>query len=158
MRGNFISRPGELNSNYKDGRKGTRLYRIYRNILTRCYNPNTPCYRNYGARGIGVCEEWLNSFPKFKEWAISHGYTDNLTIDRIDVNSDYSPDNCRWVTLQEQCLNRRNNHYVTIGNQTKPLDEWSKLYGKNPKTVRSRLHLGWDVERALTTPIRGCKE
>lgn len=155
MRGNFTSpRNGELNSNYKDGRKGTRLYRIYYNILTRCYNPNAPAYTHYGARGITMCSQWLESFANFKEWAIEHGYRDNLTIDRINVDNGYSPENCRWVTLQEQCLNRRNNHYVTIGEQTKPLDEWSKLYGINPKTVRSRLNLGWDVIEALTAPVR----
>lgn len=156
MRGNFTSRPGELNANYKDGRKGTRLYRIYYNILARCYNPNVRAYANYGARGITMCSEWLGSFALFKEWSIASGYSDLLTIDRIDVNGDYSPENCRWVTLREQCLNRRNNHYVTIKDETKPLDEWSKFYGLNPKTVRSRLKLGWDVISALTTPVRGC--
>ncbi len=157
MRGNLTSfREGELNPKYKDGRKGTRLYRIYYNILSRCYNPKVCAYAHYGARGIKVCSEWLGSFVTFKEWAIENGYTNHLTIDRIDVNGDYTPENCRWITIQEQCLNRRNNHYVTIGEETKPLDEWSKLYGINPKTVRSRLHLGWDVISALTTPIRGC--
>lgn len=158
MRGNFVSRPGELNSNYKDGRKGTRLYRIYYNILARCYNPNVRSYSNYGARGISVCSEWLESFVAFKEWSVANGYTDKLTIDRIDVNSNYSPENCRWVTPHQQCLNRRDNHYVTICGVTKPLDEWSKFYDINPKTVRSRLHRGWDVVVALTTPVRGCGE
>ena len=156
MRGNFTSRPGKLNANYKDGRKGTRLYRIYYNILARCYNPNVRSYANYGARGIAMCSEWLESFALFKEWSIANGYSDLLTIDRIDVNGDYSPENCRWVTSHEQCLNRRNNHYITIGGETKPLDEWSKSYGLNPKTVRSRLNLGWDVISALNTPARGC--
>ena len=159
MRGNFKSqRDGKLNPNYKDGRKGTRLYRIYYNILARCYNPNANAYIHYGARGIKMCEKWLESFTNFKEWSITNGYSDGLTIDRIDVNGDYCPENCRWVTLQEQGFNRRNNHYITIGEQTKPLDEWSKLFGVNPKTVRSRLHLGWNIITALNTPIRRCNK
>lgn len=159
MRGNFTSpRDGALNPNYKDGRKGTRLYRIYCNILSRCYNSHVRSYANYGARGIKMCPEWKESFSLFREWALENGYADHLTIDRIDVNGDYSPENCRWVTLREQCLNRRNNHYVTINGETKPLDEWSKLYGLNPKTVRSRLHLGWEVVSALTTPVGRCRK
>lgn len=153
MRGNFTHRYGEQNSNYKDGRKGTRLYRIYYNILARCYNPKVRSYAHYGARGIAMCSEWLSSFGAFQEWAMKNGYTDTLTIDRVDVDGDYSPENCRWVTLSEQSLNRRNNHYVTINGQTKPLDEWSKSYGINPKTVRSRLHRGWDIVQAIATPL-----
>lgn len=144
---------GIKNPNYKDGRKGTRLYSIYRNMISRCYNPNTRTYRNYGGRGIGVCEEWLKSFVTFKDWALSNGYKENLTIDRINVDGDYCSENCRWVTLSEQCLNRRNNHYVKIDNSTKPLDEWSKIYGINPKTVRSRLKRGWDEITAIKTPL-----
>jgi hypothetical protein len=100
-----------------------------------------------------MCEEWQKSFPSFKTWALSNGYSEHLTIDRIDVNGDYCPENCRWVTLSEQCLNRRNNHYVKINDIEKPLDEWSKIYGLNPKTVRSRLKRGWDEITAITTPL-----
>ena len=152
MRGNFTKRFGEDNPNYKDGRKGTRLYSIYRNMMTRCYNPRFKSYPRYGGRGISVCEEWLSNFAKFKEWAETNGYDDSLTLDRINNDGNYEPTNCRWITLREQSLNTSRNHLVEIDGIRKPLDEWSKSYGINPKTVRDRLVRGWDYERAIKTP------
>lgn len=89
------------------GLYGTRLSRIWRNMKNRCYNPNDPNYKFYGSRGITVCAEWLNDFQAFYDWAISHGYRDDLSIDRIDNDKGYSPDNCRWVTMKVQATNRR---------------------------------------------------
>lgn len=153
MRGNFITdKRGVSNPNYKDGRKGTRLYRIYNNMKTRCYNPNFPGYKNYGGRGITVCKPWLNDFSAFEAWAIIHGYRDDLTLDRIDVNGNYEPNNCRWVNTYVQSNNTRRNNYITVFGETHTLKEWSDSFGISEKTVRDRLRRGWDIERALTTP------
>ena len=89
------------------GLHGSRLYRIWRNIKTRCYNANSPDFQYYGSRGIVVCDEWKNNFKSFYEWSISNGYSEDLTIDRIDTFGNYEPSNCRWITIQEQQKNRR---------------------------------------------------
>lgn len=91
----------------KHGGHGSRLYRIWKNMHSRCYNANVGNYSYYGGRGITICNEWLNDFSAFRAWALSHGYQDDLTIDRIDVNGNYYPDNCRWVTMKEQNANQR---------------------------------------------------
>ena len=121
-------------------------------MKTRCYNPKASCYPRYGGRGIAICEEWLSDFASFKSWAENNGYDHSLTIDRIDVNGNYDPSNCRWIPIQQQALNTSKNHLVEIDGETKPLTEWSRLYGINPKTVRDRLARGWDYERAIKTP------
>lgn len=155
MQGNFITdRTGELNPNYKHGGKGTRLWSIYNGMKSRCNNPNVPAYKFYGGRGITVCSEWLDSFPKFRDWALANGYRDDLTLDRKDTNGNYSPDNCRWSTKKEQALNTRRNHLVTISGVTKPLSVWCELYSINYKTVRDRLKRGWDYQSAIIKPIR----
>ena len=144
---------GSNNPNYKDGRTDTRLYRIYRNMLTRCYNSKSMYFNRYGGRGITVCEEWRNDFKSFYEWSMSHGYDDTLTIDRIDNNKGYSPDNCRWITHGEQSANRCNNHIVILNGESRTLSEWCGIYDINYKTVRDRLRRGWSYEKALTAPV-----
>lgn len=154
MRGNFVTdKHGSSNPNYKDGRKGTRLYRIYNNMKTRCYNVNSPSYKYYGARGIKICSDWLVDYLSFYSWAITNGYADNLTIERKNVNGDYTPENCVWATYKTQANNTRSNIFVTLDGVRKTLTEWSALYGINVKTVKDRLRRGWDIESALKTPL-----
>ena len=144
MQGNSkTDRRGSLNPNYKDGRKNTRLYRIWNNIKSRCYNLHFSQYKNYGGRGISVCDEWRDNFQAF----------DELTIDRIDNNGNYTPENCRWVNNECQSNNRRNNHIVAIGNATKTLAEWCKIYNINYQTVQDRIRRGWSEFDSLTKPI-----
>lgn len=133
-----------------------RLYGIYNGIKTRCYNKNEPRYRDYGARGIVMCDEWLNpvdGFDKFVDWSLSHGYADNLSIDRIDVNGNYSPDNCRWLTLSEQNGNKRDTIWVEYKGEMVRFQELCKRSVVSYDTTHDRVFKrGWDIERALTTP------
>jgi hypothetical protein len=128
----------------------TRLYRIWGNIKSRCYNTNIRQYKDYGARGITVCNEWLNSFEVFYEWAMANGYSEELTIDRIDVNGNYEPSNCRWITMKEQSKNRTDNHHLTHNGETKTIAEWSEITGIHRATIESRLKAGLTIEQALT--------
>ena len=155
MRGNFITdRNGSKNPNYKDGRKKTRLYRIYHNMKTRCYNSKSAAYDRYGARGITVCDEWKDDFQAFYDWSMSHGYADNLTIDRIENDGNYEPGNCRWVTMKEQSNNRNRNHVVRIGDDVKTLQEWCDEYNITYQTVQDRLKRGWNEIDAIMLPVQ----
>lgn len=122
------------------GQEGTRLYLIWQKMKDRCLNTNNSHYHRYGGRGIKVCDEWHNSFVPFYEWAINNGYTEELTLDRIDNDGNYEPSNCRWVTMQEQCNNRSSNIKITIGNATKTLLQWCEIFEVDYRTVLSRYH------------------
>lgn len=136
------------------GKTNTRLYTIWKNVHARCTNQNHNDYPNYGGRGITVCDEWKHNFQAFEEWAINHGYADDLSLDRIDVNGNYEPCNCRWVSQKDQCNNTRSNIYVTINEQTMTLKQWTEALGLNYGTIVSRVSRGWDPITALTTPVR----
>ena len=117
---------------------GTRIYETWQDMKRRCYNKQNVRYNRYGGRGIKVCEEWLNNFQSFYDWAISNGYSDDLTIDRIDNDGNYEPSNCRWSTVKEQCNNRSSNINITIGNATKSLMSWCEIFNVDYKKVHSR--------------------
>ncbi len=145
-----IERSKEINTIH--GMKGTRQYTIWRGIKQRTTNPNNHEYCNYGERGIGICEEWKESFENFKKWADENGYAENLVIDRKDNDKGYSPDNCRWVTVKENCRNKRNNHCLTYKGQTKTITEWADIVGLSKAVLRYRIvKMGWSAEKALTT-------
>lgn len=137
---------------------GSRLYRIWKNMRTRCANPHNQYYDDYGGRGITVCEEW-HDFVNFMQWAERTGYRENLTIDRIDVNEGYNPVNCRWVTMHEQNRNKRNNVNITYHGVTRCLFDWAATLGINAGALWMRIcRYNWDIERAFTTPVqRHCK-
>lgn len=116
----------------------------------RCYDKNLYAYKNYGARGITVCDEWVESFETFRDWANANGYKQGLTIDRIDNNKGYSPDNCRWTTIKVQCNNRRTNHILTLNKESHTISEWSEIVGIPRSVLLGRIKNGWPVERALT--------
>lgn len=128
---------------------GTRLHNEWRSMKRRCYTKGQKEFKNYGARGIAICDEWLHDFKAFYDWAMSSGYADNLTIDRIDVNGNYEPSNCRWVTQKVQQNNRRNNHYITYNGETLTAMQYSEKYNLNYSTLITRLSRGWSVEKIM---------
>lgn len=118
---------------------GTRLYNIYHNMKQRCNNAKNIWYKNYGARGITVCQEWQDDFMNFYNWAINNGYKDNLTLDRINVNGNYEPDNCRWADKITQQNNMRTNRYITYNEETHTVAEWARLLNVPAKFIIDRL-------------------
>lgn len=117
----------------------------------RCYDKNSSDYPKYGGRGIIICDEWKTEFMNFYNWSMAHGYGADLSIDRIDVNGNYDPANCRWANDKIQGNNKRNNHYITYNGKTLTITEWSEVCGIDRKTITDRLgRLGWNVECALT--------
>lgn len=129
----------------------TRLYNTWQKMRERCNKPTDKNFNRYGGRGIKVCEEWEQSFERFQEWAQTNGYADDLTIDRIDNDKGYNPENCRWATEKQQSNNRRSNRLITFNGQTKTLAEWSDILGMKPRTITRRLDKwGWNVKDALT--------
>lgn len=127
-----------LTANHKHKMSGTRIYETWQDMKRRCYNKQNARYDRYGGRGITVCDEWLNNFQSFYDWAISNGYSDDLTIDRIDNDGNYEPSNCRWSNVKEQCNNRGSNINITIGNATKSLMCWCEIFNVDYKKVHAR--------------------
>lgn len=144
--------------NVKHGWSRTKLYKTWRDMKYRCEDPNKQRYKNYGGRGISVCKEWDESFECFRDWALENGYSVGLTIDRIDVNGNYEPSNCRWATKEEQGGNKQNTRWVTAFGETKTLREWSERYGIKAATIEARLLNGWLQEEAVSSPTRKTKK
>lgn len=121
----------------------------------RCYNRNSSDYKYYGGRNISVCAEWLDTksgWLSFEKWALDNGYADNLTIDRIDVNKGYSPDNCQWVSMKEQANNTTRNHLITYKGKTQSLSKWADELGLRYELIKKRINqLHWSPEKALET-------
>jgi len=136
------------------GETESRLFTIWINMKQRCENPNVPHYKRYGGRGITVCDEWRD-FIKFQEWSFENGYDVLLTIDRINNNKGYTPENCRWTTIKQQQRNRSNNHLVTYMGETHCIAEWSEILGMSMVAISLRLNrYGFTVKEAFTKPLR----
>lgn len=125
-----------------------RLYSIWHNMKSRCTNTKMAHFDRYGGRGIKVCDDW-QKFEPFYEWAMSHGYSDTLTLDRIDVDGNYEPSNCRWVDMYVQNNNTQKNHYITYKGQTKTAAEWARQYGLHRCVFNNRIRRGWSFEKAV---------
>ena len=139
----------------------SKLNQVYKGMKQRCFNSNDMHYKNYGARGITVCPEWLDSeevklkgspskgWLTFKKWALENGYKEGLTIDRINVNGNYEPSNCRWINIKEQQSNRRSCKFITYKGKTQCMKNWCKELNLNYNRIKNRFRIGWNVERAF---------
>jgi hypothetical protein len=136
------------------GMTHTRLHSIWSGIKKRCNNKNCKAFKNYGGRGIKICDEWSNDFLVFYAWSCISGYADNLSIDRIDNDGDYCPENCKWVTTEEQNRNTRQCIYVTIEGVIKTISEWARIAGVCIKTFKRRLALGLTGKDLIAPPRR----
>lgn len=130
-----------------------RLITIRHSMYCRCYYKSTNGYNRYGGRGIKICDEWVKNPQSFYDWAINNGYNKNLTLDRIDVNGDYCPENCRWATREEQNRNKRSNRFIEYQGEKMTLSDFSRKYNINIVTLSDRLKKGMSIEEALNKPI-----
>ena len=147
----------------KHNMSNTRLYRIRNGMLFRCYNKNSSDYANYGGRGISVCNEWKDSFENFYNWAMSNGYAEGLTIDRINNNGNYDSSNCRWVSMKLQSRNTRTNHLYTYKGETKTIAEWAEITGIGHDTLTYRIKHNYPEDKIflkqdLSTRHRALKD
>ena len=136
------------------GMSHSRLHNIWLTMRQRCEKPNCSGYRKYGAKGIRVCDEW-RSFEAFRDWSFANGYSDNLTIDRIDPHGNYEPSNCRWATQKEQQNNRTNNVILTYRGVSHTIVEWSEITKMPLRILYDRYYRKWDTSRIFEQPIRG---
>lgn len=135
-----------------------RLHSIWGNMKDRCFNKNSDRYYRYGGRGVSICDEWM-IFDNFYNWALNNGYQDNLTIDRVNNDGNYTPDNCRWADNITQANNKSNNNVLTYNGESHTLREWSRLIGIDSRTIFKRINRdGWTLEDALNKPIRKVKK
>lgn len=137
------------------GMSNQPIYKAWMQMKQRCQNPNDSQYNNYGARGIYVCPQWQNSFAAFL--ADMGEPPPNRTLDRINNDGPYSPENCRWATFSEQACNSRQTHFLEYCGQRLSVTSWARMLGFSPSTLYGRLKLGWSIERALTEPVHKLK-
>jgi hypothetical protein len=130
----------------------SRLYRIWSRMKERCCREENKDYKNYGARGITYYEEWENFLP-FMEWALSNGYEEQLTLERIDVNGNYEPYNCKWTTMLEQANNKRTNRCIEANREKKTIAQWARKIGITRQGLRYRLESEWNIEDLLTFKV-----
>lgn len=137
------------------GMTQTKLYNIWRGMKKRCFVLSNPSFKDYGKRGISVCSEWLGECgsTNFIEWALSHGYREGLSIERVDVNKDYSPQNCTFIDIGMQGDNRRNSKRIAYNGKVMLLKEWADALEMNYGALKRRLQIGWSIEKSFTTPI-----
>ena len=133
----------------KHGKRHTKIYRVFAAMKQRCYNKNNKEYQNYGRRGIVVCQEWLDDFMNFYNWAMDNGYQEGLSIDRIDNDGNYEPANCRWTDRKAQNNNRRNNTYLSYNNKTQTLAQWGEELNIDQHTISARKRKGWPDKECL---------
>ena len=141
------------------------LYEIWHGIVRRCHDPRRKDYHKYGGRGIRVCEEWRGTaaihswtregYKAFEEWALSHGWKEGMTLDRMNNNSGYRPNNCRWISKKAQAYNRKTNIYISAKGQTKTLTQWANETGIPDYVICKRRKRGWTDEESVTIPVGG---
>ena len=136
--------------NTKHNQSHTKLYRTWNDMRQRTENPKREDYKNYGARNIHICNEWLD-FTAFKNWALENGYQEGLTIERKDVNGDYCPENCCWIPFEKQAQNKRNTVKIEYAGEILTLKEWSIKLGINLNTLKTRYYRGYPIEKILKT-------
>jgi len=141
----------------RKGKSRTKLGLVWRSMIGRCYNPNDAGYARYGGRGISIYEPWLNDFEIFETWAISNGYVPGLSIDRIDNDGNYHPDNCRWITCGENAAKTSRTWNLTAFDETKTIREWvkDKRCKVSAQTLRFRIYYGWSPEEAIAKELNG---
>lgn len=137
---------------YKDIKR-RKIYLRYQYMKNRCYRKSDKEYNNYGGRGINICDEWLgeSGFDNFYNWSINNGFSEKLTLDRIDVNGNYEPKNCRWSDAKTQAINRRSTHFITYNGETHSITDWANILGIKKNTLSKRINkYGMDIEKAFT--------
>ncbi len=149
------SYPKMYEGEYTDSHR-PRLYWTWLNMIRRCENPKSPDYYRYGGRGVSVCEEW-HDLSTFLEWAYSHGWEEGLTLDRIDNEDMYCPENCRFADRITQANNKRTNRIIEYQGKTMSMTQWSRETGISPRAIYARLKSGWSIEDTLTKPLNQSK-
>lgn len=141
-------------TNRKHGLSKHNLYRVWYNMKSRCYKTKDINFHSYGGRGITVCKEWRNSLPVFYNWAIKNGYKQGLQLDRIDVNKGYTPDNCRFVTVDINLNNKRNSVYLKSNGRILTAAQWARELNVSANAIYSRIRRGWSDEKIITTNFK----